>query len=61
MLFDINADSSQPILSFKWKCEGDEQLILSCDVDNVHPASQCNMKTLGGVHCFGEMKVIAKE
>ena len=61
MLFDNDANSSQPILSVKWECEGDEQLILSCPVDHNVDSSQCDINFLGGVHCFGEMKVIAKE
>ena len=55
MLFDTDADSSLPILRVKWECVGDERQILRCPTENVSP-SQCNMKTLGGVHCFGEMK-----
>ena len=51
----FDADSSRPILKVQWKCEGDEQQILSCPTDNVSP-SHCNMNTLGGVHCFGEIK-----
>ena len=56
MLFHTDADSSQPVLRVKWKCKGDEQQILRCDVDNFNPANPCNMNNLGGVHCFGEIK-----
>ena len=59
MLFDTDANSSLPVLSVRWKCEGDEEGILSCPVDV--DSRDCNMNNLGGVHCFGEMKVIAKE